>query len=105
MRIRARHYATGDHLDLTCEEGVIQSVGPSSPCVADLKADWMAPAFFDLEIEESRRHPVCFQIGDARGRWPHRLDHALLACQVEVIAGRIVACPNAHEGRSLDLQN
>ncbi|HMF12461.1 MAG TPA: N-acetylglucosamine-6-phosphate deacetylase, partial [Gemmataceae bacterium] len=50
MRIRARHYATGDHLDLTCEEGVIQSVGPSSPCVADLKADWMAPAFFDLQI-------------------------------------------------------
>jgi N-acetylglucosamine-6-phosphate deacetylase len=50
MRIRARHYATNDLLDLTCEEGVIQSVASSSPCAADLEADWIAPAFFDLQI-------------------------------------------------------
>src|SRR5262249_55585719 len=50
MRIRARHYATNEHLDLTCDERVIQSVAPTAPCAADLEADWMAPAFFDIQI-------------------------------------------------------
>jgi N-acetylglucosamine-6-phosphate deacetylase len=50
MRIRARHYATGDRLDLRCEGGLIQSVTPPSRAIPNLEADWMAPAFFDLQI-------------------------------------------------------
>ena len=50
MRIRARHYATGELLDLVCEGGVIQSVESHSQAVPIFEAGWVAPAFFDLQI-------------------------------------------------------
>jgi N-acetylglucosamine-6-phosphate deacetylase len=50
MRIRARHYTTGECLDLVCERGLIQAVESPSRAVPDLEAGWVAPAFFDLQI-------------------------------------------------------
>jgi N-acetylglucosamine-6-phosphate deacetylase len=50
MRIRARHYATGQMADIVCAGGVIASVASPSPEVPDLEADWVAPALFDLQI-------------------------------------------------------
>jgi N-acetylglucosamine-6-phosphate deacetylase len=45
MRIHARHYRTGEPLDLVCRDGLIAEVAP-----ADGAAGWVAPAFFDLQV-------------------------------------------------------
>jgi len=50
MRIAAHHYATDDAVHLTCENGLIRSVEPPTESPADLQAGWVAPAFFDLQI-------------------------------------------------------
>ncbi|HLN30864.1 MAG TPA: amidohydrolase family protein [Gemmataceae bacterium] len=50
MRIAARHYATGALVQLTCENGLIRSVEAPTESPADLRAGWVAPAFFDLQI-------------------------------------------------------
>lgn len=49
MRIQARHYATGQTMEVVCAAGKISSLeGPSG--TADLQASWMAPPLFDLQI-------------------------------------------------------
>src|SRR5438552_822324 len=51
-RFRARHYATGDAIDVVCEDGVITHAGPPASGALDLdcQAGWIAPALFDLQI-------------------------------------------------------
>src|SRR5438132_1103422 len=56
MRIRARHYATGERVDVLCGEGLIRSIGPATSAPADLEAGWMAPALFDLQINGCEGH-------------------------------------------------
>jgi N-acetylglucosamine-6-phosphate deacetylase len=51
MRLRARHYATSEQIDVVCDGGRITAVGPpDSAAVADVEAGWIAPALFDLQI-------------------------------------------------------
>jgi N-acetylglucosamine-6-phosphate deacetylase len=50
MRIRARHYATQQSVDILCHCGTILSIGPPDEQPPDLAAGWVAPAFFDLQI-------------------------------------------------------
>lgn len=50
MRIRARHYRTGQLVDVTCSNGVIEAVEPAGADSAPLTGEWVAPAFFDLQI-------------------------------------------------------
>ena len=50
MLIRAHHYATGELVDVECDAGRIVAVGPPGSSVPDRTADWIAPAFFDLQI-------------------------------------------------------
>ena len=56
MRIRARHYATAEPLEITCEGGLITSVGRPSDGAPDLRAGWIAPALFDLQINGCDGH-------------------------------------------------
>jgi N-acetylglucosamine-6-phosphate deacetylase len=56
MRILARHYATGERVDLFCEGNVIRSITPASSDPTDLDADWVAPALFDLQINGCDGH-------------------------------------------------
>jgi N-acetylglucosamine-6-phosphate deacetylase len=49
MLIRARHYATGQLIDLSCAGGLIRTLGPPA-AAPDLEAGWVAPALFDLQI-------------------------------------------------------
>ena len=56
MRIRARHYATGDWTDLEIENGRITSIGPAHSLAPDLQAGWVAPALFDLQINGCDGH-------------------------------------------------
>src|SRR5438477_7803493 len=50
MRIRARHYATGELIELSLHGGFIDAVSPASGVSADHEAEWVAPALFDLQI-------------------------------------------------------
>jgi N-acetylglucosamine-6-phosphate deacetylase len=50
MRIRARHYATGNPTDLLIENGRISTVGPCNSTAPAFEAGWVAPALFDLQI-------------------------------------------------------
>src|SRR5947209_2975042 len=50
MHLRARHYATGDLVDVVCAGDRIVSVGPPGPQPPDRAAGWVAPALFDLQI-------------------------------------------------------
>ncbi|HEY7329061.1 MAG TPA: amidohydrolase family protein [Gemmataceae bacterium] len=50
LSLRARHYATGEHVGLICEHGRIAQLGPAGEANADVEAGWIAPALFDLQI-------------------------------------------------------
>jgi N-acetylglucosamine-6-phosphate deacetylase len=49
-RLRARHYATEERIDLVCQDGLIRSVEIPTQQPADLEANWVSPALFDLQI-------------------------------------------------------
>jgi N-acetylglucosamine-6-phosphate deacetylase len=50
LHLRARHYQSGERIDLICRDGIIAGIGPGGDGVADLEAEWVAPALFDLQI-------------------------------------------------------
>jgi N-acetylglucosamine-6-phosphate deacetylase len=50
LRLRARHYATGERVDLVCEHGRIDRLSPGGEDGVDVEAGWVAPALFDLQI-------------------------------------------------------
>ena len=50
MRIHARHYETGELVEILCEGSRIESVAPPSINKPDVRAGWAAPALFDLQI-------------------------------------------------------
>ncbi|MBM4071850.1 MAG: amidohydrolase family protein [Planctomycetes bacterium] len=56
MRLRARHYASGQAIEVICAEGRILSIGPPTGEPATHQADWIAPAFFDLQINGCGGH-------------------------------------------------
>jgi len=53
MLLRAKHYATGQLIDVTCHDGVITAIGPATAAPADHGAGWIAPGLFDLQINGS----------------------------------------------------
>jgi N-acetylglucosamine-6-phosphate deacetylase len=50
LRLRARHYATGERLDVCCDRGRIAALTAAGDGPTDIEADWIAPAWFDLQI-------------------------------------------------------
>lgn len=56
MLYRARHYATGEGVDVVCDRGAIVSIGPATTAKADREAGWIAPALFDLQINGCDGH-------------------------------------------------
>jgi N-acetylglucosamine-6-phosphate deacetylase len=50
MRLRARHYATAQPIEIVWHNGRIEQMGPPSSAPADHEAGWVAPALFDLQI-------------------------------------------------------
>jgi N-acetylglucosamine-6-phosphate deacetylase len=50
LRLRARHYASGEPVDLVCERGRIAAMATLGNGPVDLEAGWVAPAFFDVQI-------------------------------------------------------
>jgi N-acetylglucosamine-6-phosphate deacetylase len=56
MRLRARHYATGELLDILCQDGRVQALTPPGLAPADRQAGWVAPALFDLQVNGCDGH-------------------------------------------------
>jgi N-acetylglucosamine-6-phosphate deacetylase len=56
VRIRGRHYATGERVEIVAQGGVIRSVGQPTKEPADAEAEWLAPALFDLQINGCDGH-------------------------------------------------
>jgi N-acetylglucosamine-6-phosphate deacetylase len=56
MRVRARHYVTGQPVELTCADGRITEVGPPTGRTPDREAGWVAPALFDLQVNGGDGH-------------------------------------------------
>jgi N-acetylglucosamine-6-phosphate deacetylase len=73
LRLRARHYASGERLDIVCANGRITALTAAGDGPVDREAGWVAPALFDLQIngcdgisfnsphltDENIRHVVC----------------------------------------------
>jgi N-acetylglucosamine-6-phosphate deacetylase len=56
MRLRARHYRTGELLDIACSDGVIRAVAAATGDPPELQTDWVAPAFCDVQINGCDGH-------------------------------------------------
>src|SRR5262249_27436871 len=56
MHIRARHYATGELTHVTCTNRGITSIGRPARPAPHIEAGWVAPAFFDLQINGCDAH-------------------------------------------------
>jgi len=56
MKIRARHYRTGERVDVTCCDGHIVGIAAAGRDGADLTAEWVAPTLFDLQINGCQGH-------------------------------------------------
>src|SRR6476660_8526343 len=54
MLIRARHYATGERVDVGYDRGTVTGIGPAGINRADREANWIAPSLFDLQINGCR---------------------------------------------------
>jgi N-acetylglucosamine-6-phosphate deacetylase len=50
MKVRARHYRTGERVDITCRDGQIAGITPAGRDETHLIAEWVSPALFDLQI-------------------------------------------------------
>jgi N-acetylglucosamine-6-phosphate deacetylase len=50
MLLRARHYATGERIDVRYERGTVTRMSPAGSEAVDREAGWVAPALFDLQI-------------------------------------------------------
>ncbi len=55
-RLRARHYATGEMVEISCTDGRIEAIGTPSSAPVDRETGWVAPAFFDLQINGCDGH-------------------------------------------------
>jgi N-acetylglucosamine-6-phosphate deacetylase len=92
MRIRARHYATGETVEVRCERGVLAAIGPPSGDRPDVDAGWVAPALFDLQINGCEGHSF-----NSAALTVETVRHVVAVCRRHGIGG---LCPtlvtNAH---------
>jgi N-acetylglucosamine-6-phosphate deacetylase len=56
MRIRGKHYATGELVQIVFQDGKIHKIGSPTEEPADVEAEWLAPALFDLQINGCDGH-------------------------------------------------
>src|SRR5262249_7253927 len=74
MRIQARHYATGEFVEILCERGVIQQVAACPDSMGN--RPWVAPALFDLQINGCDGHSF-----NSERLTPDSVRHVLGVCR------------------------
>src|SRR5262245_751638 len=82
MHIRARHYATGLPVEITCDRGHIISIGATTDLPTDHEAGWVAPALFDLQINGCDGHS--FSSEQLTVDFVH---HVVVVCRAHGIGG------------------
>lgn len=80
MQLRARHYATGEPVEVTITQGRITALESAATA-----SGWVAPAFFDLQINGCDGHSF-----NSAELTPDSLYHVLAVCKRHGIAG---LCP------------
>lgn len=85
MRLRGRHYATGERTDVVVHDGRIASVSPATDAPADAEAGWLAPALFDLQINGCDGYSF-----NAPDLTTDAVRHVVAVCRAHGIAG---LCP------------
>ncbi len=81
MLLRARHFETGQLVDVTIADGRIAAIGPAMSAAPDREAGWIAPAFFDLQING------CDQISfNSPNLTVENIRHVAAACRSHGIA-------------------
>ena len=82
MLLRARHYRTGEPIDVRHEAGAIVSIAPAGNRPADRVAGWVAPALFDLQVNG------CFGISfNSPGLTADQVGRVVAECRRHGIAG------------------
>lgn len=81
MRIRGRHYRTGERCDLVCERGIIARIEPATARPADHEATWIAPAFCDVQVNGC--HGISFNSASLTGEQIRRV---VATCRAHGIA-------------------
>jgi N-acetylglucosamine-6-phosphate deacetylase len=81
MRLRARHYATGQPVEVVWEGGRIRSLGPPTQGPVDAEAGWVAPALFDLQINGCDGHDF-----SATDLTPDAVRHVVVTCRAHGVA-------------------
>lgn len=56
MRLRGRHYSSGERVDVVLDNGIIASIEPATVSPADAEAGWIGPALFDLQVNGCDGH-------------------------------------------------
>lgn len=95
MRIRARHFATSQVVDLVCAGGLIQAVEPPGDVPPDREAAWVAPALFDLQVNGC--DGLSFNSGNLTR---DNIRHVVEVCRKHGIAG---LCPTLVTASHADL--
>jgi N-acetylglucosamine-6-phosphate deacetylase len=85
LRLRGKHYTSGERIDVTCGDGRIESIDPASNGTVDCEAEWIAPAFFDLQINGC--HGISFNSQDLT---LGQIQHVVKTCRRHGVAGM---CP------------
>jgi N-acetylglucosamine-6-phosphate deacetylase len=85
MLLRARHYTTGELVDVVWDSGLVRSLGPAAAAGPDAAAGWVAPALFDLQINGCDGRSFSSEALDAGA-----VRHVVTTCRAHGIAG---LCP------------
>ncbi len=85
MRIRARHYRTGQPVEVSWEAGRVRSLDAPSSQAVDAEAGWVAPALFDLQVNGCDGHSF-----NAENLTGEAVRHVVDVCRGHGVAG---LCP------------
>jgi len=81
MLLRAHHYASRERIDVIVDNGLIRSIAPAGARSPDFQADWIAPAFFDLQINGCHGHNF-----SSEKLTPDAVHHVVNVCRSHGIA-------------------
>jgi N-acetylglucosamine-6-phosphate deacetylase len=85
VRLRGKHYISGERVEIVCCDGRIDSIELARNGPVDCEAEWIAPAFFDLQVNGC--HGISFNSPDLT---PDEILHVVKTCRRHGIAG---LCP------------
>lgn len=93
MRLRGRRYDTGQLVEVTCDSGSVIAVGIPTNQPVDHEAEWIAPGFFDLQVNGAGG--VSFNSGKLTGEDLNRAVRLIVSHGVTQLLPTLVS--NSHD--------